>query len=293
MIAKKILSLIIVFLAFISPFVTAAPIQVLCAENFYGQVVKELGGPHVSVTSVITHVSGDPHLFSIQPGVLIKAASADLIIFNGADYDPWIKSILSNTARKHPLVLEAARLMNIKNGSNPHIWFMPQTMPVLARHVTDALTQLDPAHGDDYARQLKHFNDSYGAVLKKVDNLQKQFHGTPVIATEPLFNYMTDAIGLKMLGSGFQNSIMNDIPPTVSQIREFENALNEHKAKVFIYNNQVINPMTEKMLALAKEQHIPVVGVSEIMPSDTTFTAWIMEQLAKLDNALNQKQENK
>lgn len=284
--SKKILLLISMFVVALYQIPALAAISVLCAENFYGDVAKALGGSNVKVTSIIHQASGDPHLFSLPPSILVTAASADLVIFNGAGYDPWIKTLLTNTGERHPLVIDAASLMNMTAGSNPHIWFKPETMPVVASHITDALKSLDPAHDLEYRQRLNQFKTTYKNVISKINDMKSRYHGISVTATEPVFNYMIDALGLKMKETAFQYSVMNDIPPSVSQIRDFEDTLRKHKVHVLIYNDQVINPMTEKMRKIAEEEHIPVVGISEIMPAHTTYTAWIIDQLTKLDNAL-------
>lgn len=48
-------------------FSQSARILVVAAENFYGDVVHQLGGSHVDVTSVLSDPNQDPHLFEASP----------------------------------------------------------------------------------------------------------------------------------------------------------------------------------------------------------------------------------
>jgi len=263
-----------------------AAINIVAAENFYGEVTKELGGPYVNVATILNSPNQDPHLFTISPKTAVMISNASIIIYNGADYDPWITSLLASNNQQNKHIIVVANLMNIKKGSNPHIWYMPNTVPTLAKNLIDTLIELDPVHKIYFQQQLKHFNQSYQPIFDIIKNLKQQFNHINVIATEPFFNYMAEAIGLKMLGMDFQNSIMNDVPPTFSQVKQFEEVLRHHIAAVLIFNKQVINPATQRMILIAQQQKIPVVGMNETLPNDTTYIQWIMQELHQLKRAL-------
>src|ERR1700684_362453 len=69
-------------------------IAVVAAENFYGDVAQQIGGDRVAVTSVLSNPDQDPHLFEITPAVVRQIAAAQVVVFNGAAYDPWMENIL-------------------------------------------------------------------------------------------------------------------------------------------------------------------------------------------------------
>lgn len=68
-------------------FAQDAKIQVVAAENFYGDVVNQLGGDRVSVTSILSNPDEDPHLFEASPKTARALQNANLVVYNGADYD--------------------------------------------------------------------------------------------------------------------------------------------------------------------------------------------------------------
>ena len=263
-----------------------ALINVVAAENTYGEVAKELGGPYVNVISILNSPNQDPHLFTTTPSIAKAISQADIIIYNGADYDPWIKSILTIESQKRRDVINVAALMNINPGANPHIWYLPTTIPLFAKTFVALLARSDPQHQPYYENQLNFFNSEYQVVFKTIEQLKQLFQNTPVIATEPVFGYMAKSIGLQMHGEGFQINMMNDAPPTISQIKAFEDDLRHHSVRVLIYNNQVINPQTERMRSIAENENIPVLGVSEMIPPGMTYIQWIMKELNELQNAL-------
>ncbi len=287
--SKGVNSYILFFLvSFYTPF-SFALLHIVAAENVYGSVVEQLGGSHVEVTHILNNPSSDPHLFSTSPSTAKSINVADIIVYNGADYDPWMNPLLKSSDIKQKQIINVAELVNVKSGENPHIWYDPKTMPKFAAKIVGVLSQLDPNNKTYYQTQLKAFLKEDQAIQQAVTRLRKRFKNMPVIATESVFNYMIDAIGLDMQGLDFQQKVMNDIPPTISEIKDFEQDLRTHAVHVMIYNDQVINPLTTKMLTIAEEERIPVVGVSEMMPANTKYVSWILGELGALEKALQGK----
>ena len=101
------------------------------AENFYGNVAHQIGGLQVEVVSVMSNPDQDPHLFETSPAVLRQLAAARIVIYNGADYDPWMPKLLNATSKPGRTVIVAADLVHKKAGDNPHLWYDPPTMPAL------------------------------------------------------------------------------------------------------------------------------------------------------------------
>jgi zinc/manganese transport system substrate-binding protein len=264
----------------------AENIAVVAAENFYGNVAQQIGEPYVTVTSILNNPSQDPHLFSSSTSTAKAIANASLIIYNGIDYDPWMKHLIEANTKKTKQIIVAADLIGKKEGDNPHIWYDPNTMLACADELVKKYVLLDPIHQDSYNDQLQKFTDDYQPFLSLVQEMQEQYEGTAVIATEPVFNYMAKALGLKMYGLGFQRSIMNDSAPSADDIADFENKLRKQEVKVLIYNNQTVSPMTERMKSIAKNAGIPIVGVSETLPAKKNYVEWMIDQLHDLDQAL-------
>jgi zinc/manganese transport system substrate-binding protein len=56
---------------------------------------------------------------------------------------------------------------------------------------------------------------------------------------------------------------------------------------VFVYNEQVTDSLTQSLLALASQNHIPVVGVYETMPTPGyDYQTWMVAEVHALENAL-------
>ena len=176
----------------------SSKLNVVAAENFYGSIAQQIGGPAVEVVSVMSNPDQDPHLFETTPGVVRQLAAAQIVIYNGADYDPWMAKLLAATPRPQRTVIVAADLVHRSAGDNPHLWYDPATMPAVAKALSAALIKADPAHQSDYTARLATFLASLKPIDDKIAAIRDKFAGTTVTASEPVFGYMASALGLQM-----------------------------------------------------------------------------------------------
>ena len=112
------------------PAVAAEPIHIVAAENFYGDIAQQIGGPTVKVTSILSNPDTDPHLFEASPSVARSLSDAQIVIYNGIDYDPWMADLLDASKAPDRKSIVVADLIGKKSGDNPHIWYDPVTMRV-------------------------------------------------------------------------------------------------------------------------------------------------------------------
>ena len=262
--------------------------SVVAAENFYGDIARQIGGDRVDVASILSNPDQDPHLFETTPTIVRQIAAARIVILNGADYDAWMDKLLKAAPRVGRTVLAVAELVNKKAGDNPHLWYDPATMPTLARALADAFSTADPAHAADYAARLATVLASLERIGGKVAEIRAKYAGVAITATEPVFGYMASALGLKVRNERLQMAVMNDTEPSARDIAAFEQDLKEHRVRVLLYNKQTSTKLTQRMLEIARRAKIPVVGVTETQPMGMSYQDWMLTQLAELQNALAQ-----
>ncbi|WP_244814293.1 metal ABC transporter solute-binding protein, Zn/Mn family [Caballeronia sp. Lep1P3] len=262
-------------------------VPVVAAENFYGDVIRQLGGENVQVTSILNNPDEDPHLFEASPKTARALAHAALVVYNGANYDPWMDKLLGSTRTSGKrTVIVAAQLTGKKPGDNPHLWYDPPTMPAVAKAVSAYLSSADPAHKRDYDARLATFLDSLKPIDARIAVMKSHYKGVPVTATEPVFGYTADAIGFEMRNQRFQTAEMNETEPSPADIAAFEKDLRERRVHVLIYNSQATGALTRRLLDVAKDAHLPSVSVTETLPAGKTYQQWIESQLDALAGAL-------
>jgi zinc/manganese transport system substrate-binding protein len=264
----------------------ADPLNIVAAENFYGDVAEQIGGTDVKVRSILTNPDQDPHLFEVSPSVARAISAARIVIYSGIDYDPWVEKLLSAAKSSDRKTIVVAELVGKKTGDNPHIWYDVTTMLSFAKTLADDLGSADPAHRADYQQRLAQFQKSLEPIQAKITALKGRLAGTEVTATEPVFGYMLDALGMKSRNKAFQLAVMNNTEPSASAVAAFEDDLKQHKVGLLVYNRQASDPVAERMLQFAKESHIPVVGATETEPPGQNYQAWMLSELDAVDRAL-------
>jgi len=269
-----------------APALAAGSIPIVAAENFYGDVAHQIGGAGVTVTSILSNPDEDPHLFEVSPSVARAISGAKFVIYSGIDYDPWMAKLLGAARSSDRTVIVVAELVGKKTGDNPHIWYDPNTMLALAKVLADDLSAADPAHRSDYQDRLVRFEQSMKPIEAKISALRGRLAGAPVTATEPVFGYMFDALGMQVRNQSFQLAVMNNTEPSASDVAAFESDLKTHKVKLLVYNSQASDPIAERMMKLAKASHIPVVGAAETEPPGKTYQQWMTSELDAVDRAL-------
>jgi zinc/manganese transport system substrate-binding protein len=263
-----------------------AKIAVVAAENFYGDIARQIGGDAADIASIMSNPDQDPHLFETTPGVVRQVADARIVIVNGADYDPWMEKLLAAAPRPRRIVINAADLVQRKAGDNPHLWYDPATMPAVAKALAAAFAAADPAHKSDYDARLANFVASLAPLNAKISAIRDKFSGAAVTASEPVFGYMAGALKLKMRNERFQLAIMNDTEPGAHDVAAFEQDLKTHKVRVLFYNKQASSKVVQHLIELAQQVKVPVVGITETQPTGLSFQDWMLSQLNETEKAL-------
>lgn len=266
----------------------AAPITIVAAENFYGDIAQQIGGDDVKVTSILDNPDQDPHLFEASPSVARDIAAAQIVIASGADYDPWMLKLVAANKNADRKLIVVGDLTGKKPGDNPHIWYDLPTIEAFAKTLADDLVVADPVHKAAYQAKLAKFLSSLQPVAAKIAALHSRFAGTPVTATEPVFGYMLQAIGLESRNQRFQLAVMNNTEPSASDVAAFESDLKNHQVKLLVYNSQASDPIAERMQKLAHESKVPVVGATETEPPGKMFQTWVSSEVDAIGAALQQ-----
>ena len=264
-------------------------LRVVAAENFWGSLIAQIGGIHVSVLSIVSDPNADPHEYESNAEDARAIANANYVIENGAGYDSWMDKLLSAGSVPNRKVLNVADLLDKKEGDNPHVWYSPAYVNQTIAQIENDLISMDPSDASYYQAQLATLQSNLEEYQVRIADIKKQYGGTEVASTESIFAYLATAAGLDLVSpSAFINAVAEGNDPPADSVVEFENQLKSGNVKVLVYNEQTVTPLTQSMKELATNEGIPVIGVTEtIQPPDATFEEWMNAQILTLQNALN------
>ena len=261
------------------------------AESQYANVISQIGGRYVRVTAVENNPNSDPHSFEASASVSQAVGAAELIVQNGIGYDSYMNTIESGSPNPARRVIDVAHLLGRPDSTpNPHLWYSPATMPAVARAIAGDLSKLRPAHQAYFQARLARFDASLRPWLSAIASFKAARGGTPVATTEPVAGYLLAALGTRDLTPfGLQADIMNgvDLPPQYVTLQD--RLLQQHRVKVLVYNQQVVDSVTQAFLAAARSAGIPVVGVYETMPAGYSYQSWMLAEVHALQKAVTGK----
>jgi len=267
-------------------------ITAIGAENEYADVISQVGGKYVKVSAIMSNPNTDPHTFEASPAVAREVSAAQLVVQNGVGYDTFMNTIESAAPSSGRKVIDVQTLLGLPNSTpNPHLWYKPVTMPAVANAVAADLGQLDPAQASYFKANAASFIASLSAWDNAIAAFKSAHPDVPVATTEPVADYMLQAVGAdNMTPWTLQADIMNGVDPSPQNTALQDSLFTQHKVKVFLYNQQVTDSLTESFIKLAQANDIPVVGVYETMPTPGySYQSWMMAEISALNKAVTDK----
>lgn len=264
-------------------------VAVVAAENEYGDVASQIGGAYVSVYSVDSNPNTDPHTYEATPAVAHKIAKARLLIENGVGYDDFMSKLASASSDPARKVIDVQQLLGLPGSTpNPHLWYDPKTMPAVAQALASDLSALDPAHAAVFQASEVRFVASLTPWLDAVASFKAKYAGTKAATTEPVADYLLSAMGIDNLTPfGLQADIMNGTDPSPQDVSLENGLFTRHQAKLFCYNQQVTDVLTDSIRQSAVKAGVPVVGVSETMPTPGyDYQSWMVAEVTAIEKAI-------
>ncbi|HXL36761.1 MAG TPA: zinc ABC transporter substrate-binding protein, partial [Ktedonobacteraceae bacterium] len=208
---------------------SSTAINVVAAENFYGDIVKQLGGSHVSVTSIISDPNIDPHEYESNMQTAIQVGKAQLVIENSGGYDDWMDKILSGSPNSNRLVLKGFDVAQVKLPENEHVWYSIDNAATIAQAITNDLKKLDPADAATFENNLQMFKQSLQPIQQTIHAIKSKYAGTPVGLTETIYLYQAVPLGLTVLTPfEFQKAMAEGNDPPADTFVTAENQITHH-----------------------------------------------------------------
>jgi len=268
---------------------SSTTLQVVAGQNFWGSIAAQLGGTHVSLTSIVTNPNADPHDYESSPKDARAFATANYVILNGAGYDGWASKLLAGNPNQGRKVFTVAELLHKTAGDNPHFWYNPTWVDQVADRITADYQVLDSGDSGYFSQQRAALRSALQPYHDRIAKIRSSFSGVPVGATETILVYLASALGLNLISPPeFMKAVAEGNDPPAQTVAEFHDLVAGKRIEVLVYNVQTSTNITEDLKRLATDNGIPVVGVSEsLQPVDATFQEWQDAQLLTLQHALN------
>ena len=263
-------------------------LSVVVGENFWGNLAAQVGGRHVSVVSLISSPDADPHLFEPSTRDELDVATAGVVIVNGAKYDPFMDRLLAAAPSSHRRVVRVSAVLHVTGSDpNPHLWYDTPALPTVVDAFASSFSNADPSHAAAYRRGAAETIASLQPLEHAVDEFAHADAGDPVAYTERVPGLLLAAAHLHILTPvGFARSVEDGTEPSPADVAAMRALITGRRIDALLYNEQATSSVTAQLQSLARTAGIPVVAVTETMPTDATFESWQLGQVEALSAAL-------
>jgi zinc/manganese transport system substrate-binding protein len=271
----------------------SASIKVVASTNVWGDLAAKVGGDKVQVTSIITSPDADPHEYEANTRNQLALSEATVVIENGGGYDDFIGRMLKSAKNSSATVLDAVTISGHQAAAgeelNEHVWYDFPTVVKVVEQLEQTYAKADPGDASTYQQNAAALKQKLAGLEQREAELKQKYNGQPVAITEPVPVYLLDAIGLQnKTPDEFSEAIEEDSDVPAKVLNETLQLYSKHQVKLLAYNEQTTGPETEKVLAAAKQNGIPVVPVTETLPSGKDYVGWMSANLDALGTALGQ-----
>ena len=203
---------------------------VLTTFTVLADIAQNVAGDHVRVES-ITKTGAEIHGYEPTPRDVAKASEADLILDNGLNLESWFAQFVDQVDVPHVVVSDGVEPIDITEDAyagkpNPHAWMSPSNVQTYVDNMVGALSDLDPAHADDFAAN----GEAYQAELQQVkDDLAAQLAGLAdneraLVTCEGAFSYLARDAGLTEQYLWPVNAEQQATPQRIAGVIEFVEA---------------------------------------------------------------------
>jgi zinc/manganese transport system substrate-binding protein len=274
---------------------SAAPkakgLSVVTSTDVYADIVRQIAGPEATVTSFISDPSQDPHSYEADTRNQLALSRADIVIENGGGYDDFMDTLLRASGNHHAAVLNAVKISGRTappgGDLNEHVWYDFGAVVKLVERLVGALTVAAPGHAGVFTARSRTFLAGLQQLMNRETSIGKAHAGEAVAITEPVPLYLLQACGLvNKTPPAFSASIQNGTDTPAAVLQQTLELFTGKQVRALVYNEQTSGPQTSQILAAARSNGIPIVAVTETLPSGKNFLTWMQSNLDAVSKAL-------
>ena len=264
----------------------------VASTDVYGAIASAVGGSTVRVTSIIHSADTDPHEYEPTPSDALAVAKATVVVYNGGGYDDFATKLLDAASTK-PIAVAVTAFPGFDTDAadfNEHAWYDLPTMKKLADYLASALGTADQPNAIRYLDNAKKFDAQVDGLIGTVNAIKAKHGGARVAITEPVPGYLLAAAGLVVATPPeFSRAIEEGTdPPAAVVTANLATFTGPDRVTALVENAQTEGPTTTQAEQAAAANGVPVVTVTETLPSGVTdYVTWMSRQIDALAAALD------
>ena len=233
---------------------SAETLKVVASFTVLADVVRQVGGDHVKVTSLVGP-NGDPHEFEPSPADAKALNAAKVTFVSGEGLEGWMDRLITASGYKgKPITVSEGintRTMEEdgKTVTDPHVWNSPVNVKIWVANIEKTLSAADPAdaaafkaNAEKYTNTLDELDAYAHSKFDKIaDNSRK------VLTSHDAFGYFGREYNVSFLAplglSTESEASAADVAKLIEQIKQ-------ERVKTYFFENSN-DPRLVKQVATA------------------------------------------
>lgn len=272
-------------------------IAVVTSTNVWASVVQAVGGDQVDVRAIVDDPAGDPHSYQVSARDAAQLRGAALVVHNGGGYDDFVDQALGGEGGPQRIKavdhLPAApnRIAGGHDtGENEHVWYDLPTVGAVAGEIATRLGEIRPDAKAAFVANADSFGTRLDGLRARLDELAAAHDGTAVAATEPVAHYLLEAAKLTdATPHDFVDAIEEETDPPAAAVAQIQRLVSERQVELLVHNPQTETPVVADLIGTARDAGLPVVEMTETLPSGQDYLTWMGDQIEALSAALGQR----
>lgn len=261
------------------------PLRVVTSFSILADMVEQVAGEHAEVISLVGPDS-DTHAYSPSPHDARRLNEADLVVFNGLQFEGWMERLIDSSEYDGTLVTASDGIDPLATHEHhdhdheahdhheqhhvhhqehhghqhgeqdPHAWLDAQRGQHYVRNIRDGLIEADPDNADAYREGAQRY-------LAELETLDAEIHSLietipeaqrVVVTGHDAFGYFADAYGMRFLSVVGLNTAA---APSAADMGRLVDTLRNNDIRALFHEN-ITNPATLRQLS--EESGLPIAG---------------------------------
>lgn len=262
-----------------SSVLAAKPFKVVTTFTVIQDIAQNVAGDAAVVES-ITKPGAEIHDYQPTPQDIVKAQSADLVLWNGMNLETWFERFFTQLKDKPAVIVtEGIEPISIYEGPykdkpNPHAWMSPRNALIYIENIRRALVKYDPNNAEIYTQNAKAYAEKIMALdaplrakLAAVPEAQRW-----LVTSEGAFSYLAKDYGFKEL---YLWAINADAQGTPQQIRKVIDQVRKHNIPVVFSESTVSDKPAKQVAKEGKTRYGGVLYVDSLSTPEGKVPTYI------------------
>ncbi|MFO8044385.1 MAG: zinc ABC transporter substrate-binding protein [Halomonas sp.] len=268
----------------------AERVQVVTSFSILADMIENVGGEHVDVTSLVG-ADSDAHVYSPRPTDARALANADLVVFNGLQFEGWMDRLIDASDYAGPLVIttdgiERVAMAHDDHGDDdhddhddhdhgdddPHGWQDLAVGKVYVTNIRDGLIEADPANAASYHENSERYINEIDATDADIRALLTEIPAsTSVITGHDSFGYFASAYGLRFLSPV---GLSTEAEPSAANMAQLIDVIRSENVQALFHENMTSPAIINQ---LAEETGLPIAGTlfADALAAEGEASTWL------------------